>query len=59
MKAGEIWIHKKREDIQLKILEYTINDNWLVVYVNTYGDDGSPYDELSGEEIYEKFYKSN
>ena len=56
MKVGEIWTHKKDESIQLTILEYLNNDMWKVIYVNTYGDDGSPYDKIAGSVIFKYFY---
>lgn len=56
MKAGEIWAHKENEAIQLKIKEYLEDDLWAVVYVNTYGDDGTPNDRISGKEIFKYFY---
>jgi len=56
MNVGEIWAHKKDEAIQLTILTYLKDDMWKVIYVNTYGDDGSPYDRISGKTIFKYFY---
>ena len=56
MNVGEVWIHKKREEIQLKIIKYLRNDQWRVIYINTYGEDGSPYDTINGEVIFKYFY---
>jgi hypothetical protein len=59
MNTGEIWIHKEKPNIELKILKYLKDNKWKVIYLNTFGDDGSPFDELNGDYIFINFNKTN
>ena len=59
MKAGEIWQHKYNQKFpRLRLLEYRSNDTWAVELADGTDNPGySPYKLISGEKLYENYYK--